>query len=220
MPRIKAFSDGVFAIAITLLILDIKAPPNIAPGQLSAALLKLWPYYLAFVTSFWTIGMMWINHHRVFALIKRSDDTLVVLNLLLLMGVTWVSFPTAVLAEHLRGPDQRIAAVVYSGTFLFIALMFNAILWYAIRRGHVSRETNPSHPITRQYAFGPIFYAALLAVGIVNAIACLLLSALLAIFFALPPKRAARVVSATGGVKPHEGVQGESYSSHYLRTHS
>lgn len=73
MFRIKAFSDGVFTIAITLLVLEIKVPQNVPSGQLGRALLRLWPSYLALVTSFWTIGVMWINHHRLFALIKRGD---------------------------------------------------------------------------------------------------------------------------------------------------
>jgi len=77
--RLEAFSDGVFAIAITLLILEIKVPPAGAPGELGPALARLWPSYLAFIASFATIGVMWINHHRLFALIERNDEGLVAL---------------------------------------------------------------------------------------------------------------------------------------------
>ena len=99
--RIEAFSDGVFAIAITLLVLDLKVPRGMAEGRdLLAALVGQWPAYLAFVTSFATIGIMWINHHRMFTLIGRTDDGLLVLNGLLLLGVTFVPFPTGVLAEY------------------------------------------------------------------------------------------------------------------------
>jgi hypothetical protein len=81
--RVEAFSDGVFAIAITLLILEIKVPHEAAHGRLAGELLRLWPSYLAFLVSFANIGVMWVNHHRLFGLIRRSDDGLVGLNLLL-----------------------------------------------------------------------------------------------------------------------------------------
>src|SRR5258708_15528139 len=87
--RIEAFSDGVFAIAITLLILEIKIP-NPAQGSLATALLRQWPSYVGFLLSFAYTGVMWMNHHRMFTHIKRSNDTLLVLNLLLLLGVTVV----------------------------------------------------------------------------------------------------------------------------------
>src|SRR5262245_38427492 len=92
--RIEAFSDGVFAIAITLLVLDLKVPKEAGHDlSLASALAAQWPAYLAFVTSFLTILVMWINHHRMFTLIGRSDDRLLVYNGLLLMGVTLVLFP-------------------------------------------------------------------------------------------------------------------------------
>src|SRR5215470_20063356 len=94
--RVEAFSDGMFAIAITLLILELKVPTP-AAGRLTAALLRQWPSYLAFLLSFAFIGIMWMNHHRMFTHIRRSNYTLLVLNLLLLLGITAVPFPTAVL---------------------------------------------------------------------------------------------------------------------------
>src|SRR5690348_10117444 len=95
--RIEAFSDGVFAVAATLLVLDLKVPHDAAGGQgLVRALAGEWPAYLAFVTSFAFIGIMWINHHRLFTLIRRSDNLLLVFNGLLLLGVTFVPFATAV----------------------------------------------------------------------------------------------------------------------------
>jgi len=113
--RIEAFSDGVFAIAITLLILEIKIPAA-GSGNLSMQLLRQWPSYFAFVFSFAFIGIMWINHHRLFTHIKRSNNALLFLNLLLLLGVCAVPFPTAVLAQHLGQSDQRAAAILYHGT--------------------------------------------------------------------------------------------------------
>ena len=86
--RIEAFSDGVFAIAITLLILEIRVPPQTQDGLLRDALRDLWPSYIAFLASFMTIGVMWLNHHRLFSLITKKDDGLIAFNLLLLLGIT------------------------------------------------------------------------------------------------------------------------------------
>ena len=99
--RIEAFSDGVFAIAITLLVLDLKVPRDLPDGRtLAGALLAQWPAYMAFASSFMTILIMWVNHHRIFTLVGRSDSRLLFFNGLLLMGVTVVPFPTALVAEY------------------------------------------------------------------------------------------------------------------------
>jgi uncharacterized membrane protein len=124
--RIEAFSDGVFAIAITLLILEIKVPT--AENDLAAQLLRQWPSYVAFVISFAFIGIMWINHHRLFTHIRRSNNALMILNLALLLGVTAVPYPTAVLAQHLNRGGQRTAAILYNATYFVIAIIFN-VLW-------------------------------------------------------------------------------------------
>ncbi|MGZ4787697.1 MAG: TMEM175 family protein [Terriglobales bacterium] len=145
LSRIKGFSDGVFSIAITLLILEIKVPHGIQAGQLTNALLALWPSYLAYVPSFFTIGVIWINHHRIFAIMRRADGMIVAINLLLLLFVTWVSFPTALLSAGLRGSDERIAALIYSGTFVVIALTFNALWHYAVRRNRLAELADNTH---------------------------------------------------------------------------
>ena len=186
--RIEAFSDAVFAIAITLLVLEIKVPHDGSPSGLSHALVHLWPSYLAFLTSFCTIGMMWINHHRLFTLIQTADETLIAINLVLLLFITWVPFPTAVLAAYLRHPEEWSAAVLYSGTFVIIAIIFNVLWWHGMRRGHVPHKGWASHPITGQYVQGPVLYAVMLLVGLVNGTACLILSTLLAIYFSLSPR--------------------------------
>lgn len=186
--RIEAFSDGVFAIAITLLILEIQVPPQTAHGGLRAALLDLWPSYLAFLASFMTIGVMWLNHHRLFTLINKKDDGLIAFNLLLLLGITWLPFPTALLAEHLQGPhvDQQTAAVVYAGSFFAIAIVFNVMWRYACRVKIVDDHLNVA-AITKQYALGPILYAVLVGIAFFSAEWCLIFSALFALYFALPP---------------------------------
>jgi uncharacterized membrane protein len=186
--RIEAFSDGVFAIAITLLILEIRVPPQTREGVLRAALLDLWPSYLAFLASFMTIGVMWLNHHRLFTLINKKDDGLIALNLLLLLGITWLPFPTALLAEHLLGAhaDQQAAAVVYAGSFFALSIVFNVMWRYVVRVRIVDDDLNVV-AITKQYALGPVMYAALVGIAFFSAEWCLVLSALFALYFALPP---------------------------------
>jgi len=188
--RVEAFSDGVFAIAITLLILEIvvRAPHEaLSARRLSEELRHLWPSYLAYFASFATIGVMWLNHHRLFTLIVKNDDGLSAFNLLLLLGVTWVPFPTAVLATQLLAPGQRVAAVVYATSFFAIAIVFNLMWRYAVR-SRLVREHLDVAAIARQYAGGPILYAILIGVGALNAVACLVLSAAIAAYFLLPPQ--------------------------------
>jgi uncharacterized membrane protein len=185
--RIEAFSDGVFAIAITLLILEIKVP---APkqGNLAAALLRQWPSYVAFLLSFVYIGVMWINHHRMFTLIRRSTDALLVLNLLLLLGVTVVPFPTAVLAAHLGGPGEQTAALVYNATFVVLAIFFNLLWRYAIKHRLVHEQAaSNAAQIAAQYMLGPLMYLACLVIALFNVRAGVAANAALALFFALPP---------------------------------
>ena len=188
--RVEAFSDGVFAIAITLLILEIvvRVPHDpMSDARLRADLLHLWPSYVAYFASFATIGVMWLNHHRLFSLIAKNDDGLGAYNLLLLLGVTWVPFPTALLASQLVAPSHRTAAVVYAVSFFALAIVFNLMWRYSVRR-KLCRQHLDVDAITRQYAAGPVLYALLIGVGALNAVACLILSAAIAVYFLLPPR--------------------------------
>ena len=188
--RVEAFSDGVFAIAMTLLSVEIRTPEHLAPGHVVAALVKLWPSYLAFATSFFTIGVMWMNHHRLFNLIGKSDQGLLLSNLLLLSVVTFIPFPTALLARNLDHPDVRIAAVLYNAVFLVSALAFQLLWRHA--SGHdgrlLEKDADPESvaAITRQYRFGPLLYVVLIAVAFFSGTASLLLNLALAVFFAIP----------------------------------
>ena len=185
--RIEAFSDGIFAIAITLLILEIKIPHQ-DQGRLGAALLRQWPSYLAFLLSFTYIGVMWVNHHRMFNHIKRANDVLLVLNLFLLLGVTVVPFPTAVLAEHLGGPDEKSAAIVYNATFFVIAIAFNLLWQYAVKKSLLHEHVVSSAAnISRQYAVGPVMYAACLVLAWFSVKVSVAANVALALYFALPP---------------------------------
>jgi uncharacterized membrane protein len=185
--RIEAFSDGMFAIAITLLILEVKVPVP-AAGHLWQALVKQWPSYLAFLLSFVYIGVMWMNHHRMFTHIRRSNDTLLVLNLLLLLGVTAVPFPTAVLAANLGTADQRTGAVFYNAVFIYIAIFFNVLWRYAVSHELLDKNMSASATsISRQYAVGPLMYVVCLGLAFVDVRVSVGVNIALAIFFALPP---------------------------------
>jgi uncharacterized membrane protein len=137
--RLEAFSDGVFAIAITLLVLEIKVPSaeelRVA-GGLWVALAQRWPNYVAYVLSFLVIGVMWANHHSLFEYIGRVNRTLIVSNLFLLMGVSFLPFPTAVLAAHLADPSMRVSATAFYGaTLIFTSMTFNALWWVGRSQG-------------------------------------------------------------------------------------
>ncbi len=193
--RIEAFSDGVFAIAITLLILEIKVPLPSA-GRLAPQLWRQWPSYISFVISFAFIGIMWINHHRLFTHIRRCDNGLLLLNLLLLLGVTFVPYPTAVLSMYLGKADQRLAAIFFNGTFFFIAIFYNLLWRYATspKRHLLAHDVDLKaiERITRQFAFGPLPYLGCVALAWVSVTASLAVNIILACFFALPPDFKAR----------------------------
>jgi uncharacterized membrane protein len=194
--RLEAFSDGVFAIVITLLVLEIRVPRGQSgEGPLVAALVEQWPTYLAFLASFATVGIMWVNHHRLFVLIGRTDNNLFLLNLLLLLGVTIVPFPTAVLAEYIGHPGERAAAIVYTGTSVIIAILFNLLWRYAAANGRLlpaEIDRDAVRRITRSYAFGPALYLAAVATAFWNVKFSIAITIGLAIFFALPPERVVR----------------------------
>jgi len=188
--RVEAFSDGIFAVAITLLILNIQLPPkDSSDSDLLKSLLNEWPNYLAFVTSFFTIGIMWINHHRLFNHIKRTDNTLLVLNILLLLVIVFIPFPTALLADYISHPTQHVAALIYSGTFVILAIFFNLLWRYATYKGRLlskNADLSAIKAISRQYLFGPLLYTIAFALAWISAPASIILNLLLAIFFAIP----------------------------------
>src|SRR5919206_118934 len=133
--RVEAFSDGVFAIAITLLILAVGIEESIGEGSVSQRLLDLWPAYIAYAVSFLTVGIMWVNHHQVFRHFERVDRPLLLLNILLLLCISFTPFPTRVVADHAtNGADREAAAVLYGGTMTLTAICFFAVWIYGSRR--------------------------------------------------------------------------------------
>ncbi len=189
--RTEAFSDGVFAIAITLLVLELKVPHG-HDGPLAARLLAQWPEYVAFLNSFATIGIMWMNHHHLFSLIRKVDHGLTLWNLGLLLGVSFVPFPTATLAEHMDGADGRTAALFYGGTFFVIALLFNGFWRHVTSEDRAAtllrhaREHEAVQAVSARYWIGPSAYLLATVLAFWSARATLGLSLLLAIWFAIP----------------------------------
>jgi uncharacterized membrane protein len=169
--RLEAFSDGVFAIAITLLALELKVP-HFEPGdhmtgRLISGLAAEWPSYFAFLTSFFTVLIMWVHHHAIFRLVKGADATLLFANGFLLMLVTVVPFPTAVVAEYLRTPAAAAACTFYAGFFVLIGIAFMVLLWAAFRPSIVDPEASPARmeQLRKSYRFGPPLYLAATLAG-------------------------------------------------------
>jgi len=170
--RIEAFSDGVMAIAITLLVLEIKVPSHaeVAQQGLAHSLAALWPSYLAFITSFISILVIWVKHHWMVSLIKRTDHPFLYWNGLLLLFISFVPFPTGLLAEYLLQPEGKVAASLYTGTILAVSLAFNGLWSHATKDGRLLAEypseaaTAEVKQITQQNRYGPPLY--LLAFGL------------------------------------------------------
>jgi uncharacterized membrane protein len=198
--RIEAFSDGVFAIATTLLVLNIQVPalPNGDPladaGALLNALFHQWPRYLAYFLGFSTIVIMWINHHGLFRLVRRSSHGLLVLNSLLLLVISIVPFPTALVAEYMSPLDSdraRLTLGIYSAWGIIIALCYNALWWYMSAQNRlINRSADPIdvRSVTLSFFFGPLFYVAALVAAIWSAPISLAINLLIALFFALPSR--------------------------------
>jgi uncharacterized membrane protein len=190
--RLEAFSDGVFAIAITLLVLEIRVPPAQDlenPERLVTALAALWPSYLGYVVSVVTIGIMWANHHNLFRLIGTVSHGLILANLLLLLGVGFVPFPTALLAATLGTPGGQIGVLVYAATFVGLAVAFN-ILWWEIRRRPGVLRSNVDQrsvdSITKSYRLGPPGFLVAFIAALVNPALGMLVIIVLVVLYLLP----------------------------------
>ncbi len=187
--RLEAFSDGVFAIAITLLIIEIHVP---APGHaetLGHELLRIWPSYLGYLTSFLTIGVMWINHHYVFELIARVDRTMLLLNTLLLMLIAFVPFPTAVLAQFIETDGARAAAVLYGATLTLTAITYFAWWRYASAGRRLIGNEVPDDvidDITRAYTPGTLLYGGAALIAFLEPWLSAAAYLAIAVFYALP----------------------------------
>ena len=197
--RLETFSDGVIAIAITLLVLELKVP-HVAEGQsLANALANQWPSYAAYVVSFLTIGIMWVNHHHMFTMIERTDHTFLMLNVIWLMTIAIVPWPTALVADQLREADGRmIAALVYGGMMVAIAIMFNVVWHYAARDNRLldpKADRQAVERINRSYALGPASYLVAALLAFIEPLASLIAYAAMALFWSLPGPAQGRLAS-------------------------
>jgi uncharacterized membrane protein len=183
--RLEAFSDGVFAIAITLLVLDLRVP-DVGSGSLANALGHQWPADVSYVVSFITIGIIWVNHHNLMRHLDHTDRGLLFLNVLFLMTVAVLPYPTALVSHYARTPNAGTAALIYGGTMVAMALLFNALWHYAIRGGRLlgaGADPREVSGITRSYLPGPVLYLTGTLVALVDADASLVIFALIAAFY-------------------------------------
>jgi uncharacterized membrane protein len=189
--RLEAFSDGVIAVAVTLLVLNIDVPGHEAGHSLGHELLAQWPQYAAYAVSFLTIGIIWINHHVMISRLRETDHSILILNLLLLMTIGVLPFATDLLARYLRdGSDQSLAAAVYSGSFLLMALVFSVLNRHVlIAKAHYLRDTVPleaRRKILVRVRLGVIPYAVATGLAFVSPYISLAICAALALYYATP----------------------------------
>ena len=184
--RVEAFSDGVFAVAATVLIFNITIDKS-APGGLLAALLAAWPKYAAYVASFLTIGVMWLNHHGMFERVVRMDRALIFLNLLLLMAIVFIPFSTAELGTNILVPaDAKTAASLYAINASVIALCFGAVWTYALTHPHLLAPNVDRQAAMRawpRFSVGSVVYLACIALAQFSAIAVVAVCAALAVYY-------------------------------------
>jgi uncharacterized membrane protein len=188
--RLETFADGVMAIAITLLILEIDVPHLEGDGSLGAALARQWPSYAGYVVSFLTIGIIWVNHHHMFSVIERSTSAFLMLNVLFLMTIAALPWPTALVAEYIQDDVRRTAAtMVYGGTMTAISVMFNVVWRYASYDARLLPRTVDRAAlakINRNYLAGPVVYSAATLLALVNPWISLVIFALLALYYLVP----------------------------------
>ncbi|MFC1408252.1 TMEM175 family protein [Streptacidiphilus sp. N1-12] len=186
--RVEAFSDGVFAIVITLLVLGIDTPSDISGHSLWWALGREWPHYAAYVVSFMVIGVMWVNHHFIFSHLVRVNRPLLFLNLLVLMVVSAIPWTTSVMAGQLTDPrGAQVAAILYSGWMVVYALSFTAFWWYVTQVGHLfhARVDRAGARGTRiRFGIGSVAYPATVGLAFVSAPLTLLMHGVIAAYYA------------------------------------
>ena len=180
--RFETFSDGVFAIAATLLVLEL----SVSGDDLGHALLHIWPQYLAYVTSFLTIGIIWMNHHHTVSLIARTDRTMLFINNLLLLTVAFLPFPTKLVGDNLRGGDEQAAALAYAGTLVAMAILHQVWWQYARRNRRLIADETPDsalRAVDRAYWPGVPMYAAVFVVAFFSPLAAVIVTFAIAAFY-------------------------------------
>lgn len=194
--RVEAFSDGVFAVAITLLIFNI-VQPHVGDGQLFRALRDQWPGYASYAVSFLVIGIIWVNHHGTFRRIGKVDRPLLFFNLLLLMTVVFIPFPTGLMATYIQsGENSHIAAAVYSITMTLMGVAFGTIWGYAayhpdLLAPDVDREL--ARASVPRFVLGTVIYVFTIGIAFISAALCLIVHAIIALYYVFDQTAAAEM---------------------------
>jgi uncharacterized membrane protein len=189
--RIEGFSDGFFAIVITLLVLDLRPPAlpeETTSFMLEVALRALWPEAAAFTISFVNIYILWVAHHELIRITTRADTRFLYLNGGVLFGVALLPFATAMLSEHIQGPGARYAAAIYTGAFLWIACFYNLVWRYVATHPDRLLPTVTRHDrgrISRTYVGTLALYAVAFAISWILPMASVAITLALAVFFAV-----------------------------------
>ena len=186
MARLETFADGVFAIAATLLVLNVEVP-DLGDHTLTHELVRLWPAYVGYAVSFVTIGIIWVNHHTVLSQLRGADRTFLFINVFFLLCVAFIPFPTRLLATYVRTSDGHAAAVAYGITLTATALFFNLMWRYAIGRGgrllRADADRREVDGITRSYRPGVPMYAAVFVVAFFSPLAAVVITLAIAAFY-------------------------------------
>jgi uncharacterized membrane protein len=183
--RLEGFSDGVFSIAATLLVLEIGVGA-FRGAQLGHALVHLWPSYVAYVTSFLTIGIIWMNHHYCVETMARVDRTLLFLNLMLLLTVAFMPFPTKLVGDYLQKSGESAAVYAYDANFVLMAIIYNAWWRYASMGRRLIGEAVPQSTvaaITRAFNPGVPMYAIAFVVAVFSPLASVFVTFAIAAFY-------------------------------------
>jgi uncharacterized membrane protein len=199
--RLEAFSDGVFAIAITLLVLEI-AVPLASEHDLLGALIALWPAYLAYAISFLTIGWVWIGHTAIIAHVTGIDRILVRLNLALLMAVAFLPFPTKLMGEYLGKSEPERVAVIFYGLVLLLIELLLAWMWRYVLEARDIRHPDVSDDelegVRRRMLPGIALFVVALGVSFIVPTVGVLLYLAISVFFLVPVRSIRRAVSVPG----------------------
>lgn len=194
--RLETFTDGVLAIAATLLILNVDTQIGDRAQHLANELLHIWPSYAGYAVSFLTIGIIWVQLHGLMDQIDHTDRIFLFLNVFLLIFVAFIPFPTRLVAEHIRDDGATAAAVAYGVTLVGAAVMFNLVWFYASGAG--GRLLRPDHDprvvkgITRSYRPAPYIYLVMTLVAFLAPVAAVLLYGGFAIFWMIESSRFGR----------------------------
>jgi|SRR5579884_439017 len=209
--RAEAFSDGVFAVAITLLVFNITVPVA-ESGRLLHSLLDEWPAFASYAVSFMTIGIIWVNHHATFSRVERVDRPFLFINLLLLMTVSFIPFPTNLLSHYIQsGLNARTAAVVYAATMTVMSLAFSGIWIYAVHRGllHPERvDSRAARSTIPRFGAGMVVYGISIVVAYFSPVGSLILFAALAIFYIFDQQASAGIAIEKSESDPTPATRG------------